>query len=123
MNNLEFSQWLRKQLIDKKFSQADLSRKSGISEAHISRAISGSSVGEEFCRAIARALGYPAETVFRAAGLLPPIPPEDAEWEIWRDKLSKLDPEVRARFRRQLEAELEYEEEQRKLREVAKRKK
>ena len=69
---MNFSEWLQEELRIKDLSQADLARKSGITPSQISRIISGNrGVGEEALTAIAYALGYPPEEIFRKAGLLP----------------------------------------------------
>lgn len=57
----------------KNLSQKELAEISNITPAQISRIISGSrGAGEQALTSIARALKLPPETVFRAAGLLPP---------------------------------------------------
>ncbi len=54
------------------WSQADLSRISGISPSQISRVLMGErGFGEETLKNIAEALQLPIEIVYRAAGLLP----------------------------------------------------
>lgn len=73
MNAINFSQWLKSELDLRGWNQSELSRRSGISNPQISRLINMQSTpGDSACRAIAKALKLPAETVFRAAGLLPP---------------------------------------------------
>lgn len=58
-------------------SQSDLARATGITTAQMSRIISGErNAGKETILNIAHALKLPPETVFRAAGLLPPQSPE-----------------------------------------------
>lgn len=69
-----FSEWLRKQLKDKRWRQADLARAANLDPAVISNLVNEiRGPGEDTCTAIARALDLPPETVFRAAGLLPPV--------------------------------------------------
>jgi transcriptional regulator with XRE-family HTH domain len=68
---MDFSEWLRTNLNNHHLTQADLSRKSKVSEAHISRLLSGSRVGEEAAIAIAKAFKLPPEEGLRAAGILP----------------------------------------------------
>jgi len=73
MNKEKFAEWLAGQLAERDMTQADLSRKSGVSDAQLSRLLRAErGVGESSVSAIARALGLPPETVFREAGLLPP---------------------------------------------------
>jgi transcriptional regulator with XRE-family HTH domain len=67
-----FADWLQETLNEKGWSQAELARRSGISPAQITRVISGErGLGEQSIIALAAAFKLPAETVFRAAGLLP----------------------------------------------------
>ena len=73
-NREKFSDWLEAQLHRLGWSQADFSRESGLHRAIISKIILGSSKPTpETLAAIAHGLGLPAEQVFRAAGLLPPV--------------------------------------------------
>ena len=73
-----FSDWIETQLNDKGWKPADLARAAGVTDAALSRVLSGSrNPGPDLCRAIARALNEPAEKVFRLAGLLPPLPASD----------------------------------------------
>jgi len=57
----------------KGWTQAELARRSRISEGSVSHVIRGTrSAGFDFCEGVAQAFGYPVATVYRAAGLLPP---------------------------------------------------
>ncbi len=77
-------------------TQADLSRLSGISPAQISRLLNGlSKPGPDACLALAHALHLSPETVFRAAGILPPKPTQDETSEIINYQLSRLPRRVR----------------------------
>lgn len=63
-------------------TQADLAKSSGLSSGAISLILSSSrGVGPDACNAIAKALNIPPETVYRAAGLLPPVSEKDARIE------------------------------------------
>lgn len=95
MRSLGFGEWLREQLKQNGMSQAELSHLSGVSEAQISRVISGSNAGEKFCRSVAKGLKLPPETVFRAAGLLDALPKDEADFEEWRHLLAQLPEEER----------------------------
>jgi transcriptional regulator with XRE-family HTH domain len=111
-----FGEWIATELKKMNWKQADLSRSSGLDSAVISNLINGKrGPGEDTCRSIASAFRLPPETVFRAAGILPPLPPEEAEWEVWRDKLRQLSKPERERFLRQIELELEYQKQQEQL--------
>lgn len=93
MNN-DFGTWLTTQLETKGLSQADLSKKSGMSPAQISRLVNGvRGVGEDSILAIANALNIPPETVFRAAGLLPPVPDCDSRAVDLAYQIAQLDPD------------------------------
>ena len=68
-----FSDWLRLQLKNRNWRQADLARAAHLDSAVISNLINERrGPGEDTCRAIARAFHLPPEQVFRAAGILPP---------------------------------------------------
>jgi transcriptional regulator with XRE-family HTH domain len=80
-----FADWLREKLKKENWSQAELSRRSGVSPAQITRVISGErGLGEQSILAIAQALKLPPEEVFRAAGLLPSVSAE-------RSKINELE--------------------------------
>jgi transcriptional regulator with XRE-family HTH domain len=69
-----FSSWLLRELKVRDMSQSDLARIAGLGSGTISNIVSGNrKVGQETLAKIARALRVPDETVFRAAGLLPPV--------------------------------------------------
>jgi transcriptional regulator with XRE-family HTH domain len=83
MEEIDFPQWLINQMDRKGITQADLSKLSGLSTAAISLILSSSrGAGTDACLAIAKALKLPPETVFRAAGLLPPAVKIDARKEM-----------------------------------------
>jgi transcriptional regulator with XRE-family HTH domain len=67
-----FNEWLLEQLKDMDWSQADLARVSGLTRPAISNYINGRTPDEAALRKIARAFKTSPETVFRAAGILPP---------------------------------------------------
>jgi transcriptional regulator with XRE-family HTH domain len=70
-----FNDWVMSEMEKRNWSFADLSKKSGISQAHISKVFSGQrGIGNDFLNAISIALGYPPEYIFRKAGILPPLP-------------------------------------------------
>jgi transcriptional regulator with XRE-family HTH domain len=70
-----FAAWLESELQNRGWRLSDLSRKANLDTGSVSRILSGTrNPGPEICLAIAQALNYPPEIVFRHAGLLPPEP-------------------------------------------------
>ncbi len=73
MENLTFTNWLQDELRKRGWEQADLVRRSGMSQSQISRIMNGiRRPGPEAMTNIARALRVPVDDAFRRAGLLPP---------------------------------------------------
>ena len=69
----KFGDWLLQRLKEKGWTQSELARRAGLSRGTLSNIINGErGVGENTLIAVAHVLGYPPETVFRAAGILPP---------------------------------------------------
>lgn len=103
-----FSNWLQTQLTKRDWSQADLSKRSGLHRAIISKVLLGSSTPTpETLESIARGLDVPIEQVFRAAGILPPAPETDEMIESLNHKINALTPGARAIAERLLDALLE----------------
>lgn len=70
---MSFSDWIQAELDSRGWDQAELARRSQISDSHISRLVSGGrKPGQDSVKAIARAFRLPAEDVMRQAGILPP---------------------------------------------------
>ncbi|MCW5876144.1 MAG: helix-turn-helix transcriptional regulator [Anaerolineales bacterium] len=81
-----FVDWVLRELEKRSWSQAELARRSKISESHISHVFFGRRQPQiTFCKGIARAFELPPELVLRKAGLLPPIREEAGsqalEWQ------------------------------------------
>jgi len=70
---------MNSRLVEKGWSQADLSKRAQVSPAMVSSVLSGKrEPGISFCNSIASVLRVPPEDVYRMAGLLPSEPePED----------------------------------------------
>ena len=67
----KLSEWLRKELRARDWTQADLANNSGIPPASISRIINETrGPSPETCRALAETFNYPQEYVFKKAGLI-----------------------------------------------------
>jgi len=70
--NMMFKDWLIDEMNNRKWSQADLAKKSGVARATISNLLNEvRNPGTDLIIAIANALDYPAEYVMRRAGILP----------------------------------------------------
>lgn len=68
-----FGHWLERMMADRNWTHAQMSRETGISEAHISRlANSVRTPGVDVCKKIADAFGVSALLVFNRAGLIEP---------------------------------------------------
>lgn len=99
-----FTDFLLEQLNTRDWSQADLAKKAGLSRAAISDVMSERrNPGVDLCTSIAEAFDLPPETVFRAAGLLPPAPEITPVMERALYYLSQLDPEDQERVMLYLE--------------------
>jgi transcriptional regulator with XRE-family HTH domain len=71
--NTTFNTWLIGELKKRDWSQSDLARESNTARATISNLLNEArNPGVDLLKAIAIALHYPPEFVFRMAGLLPP---------------------------------------------------
>ena len=87
---MKFNDWILSQLREREWSQADLARSSGLTRGAISKYLIDRIPDESALRKIAHAFKLPPETVFCAAGILPPEdssqPPHLLEWiKIFRD--------------------------------------
>jgi transcriptional regulator with XRE-family HTH domain len=110
--NKQFSEWLFSKMQEKRWSQADLARASGLTRQAISHYLGdrSRSPDKDALQHIARALKVPIETVYRAAGVLP----QEAQDDPWVDemahKLSLLPPGMRDIAGRLIDSMLEGEE-------------
>jgi transcriptional regulator with XRE-family HTH domain len=78
MVDIYFPDWLKFQIDQRGWTQADLARYANTTRSAINGLIKGSrGPGADLSRAIAHAMNLPTEVVFRAAGLLPPKPAAD----------------------------------------------
>lgn len=104
MDLFAFSEWLRGELERQNMTQADLVQSSGLSVAQISRIINlKSEPSKDALIAIARALDLPPDEVFRAAGILPPTPPNTELDQRVLHYLHQLHPEDQERVMLYLE--------------------
>jgi transcriptional regulator with XRE-family HTH domain len=88
------SEWLANAINASGLSQAELSRKSGVSAAHITKVLNGErGLGETALRSIAEALHIPPEQAFRDVGFLPPVPAKTEQSEQLLYLFNQLDPD------------------------------
>ncbi|MCW5876495.1 MAG: helix-turn-helix transcriptional regulator [Anaerolineales bacterium] len=103
-----FADWLQSELQERSWNPAELARRSGVSNAHISRTLAGLvQPGPEALRKIARALSVPSDLVFDKAGILPArgeISDEERQWLHIFDQAA--DDEERAELLERAEIEL-----------------
>ena len=70
--HMQFAGWLKAELEERGWNQADLCRASRLSTALVSRIMTGvRNPGPNACKSMAKALGVPVEVVYKQAGLLP----------------------------------------------------
>lgn len=70
---LRFSEWLQSEMHERGWSQSDCARAADLNRAVVNKLLNGKSNPQPHTLvALARAFKIPVETVFRAAGLLPP---------------------------------------------------
>lgn len=90
---ITISEWLAEAIKNSGITQAELSRKSGVSAAHITKVLNGErGLGETALRSIAEALKIPPEQAFRDVGFLPPVSErtEQSEWLLYAfDRLTE----------------------------------
>ena len=90
-----FVAWLEAELEQRQWSFNQLARRADLSHSMLSRVRAGSPPTWSVCYAFSTALNLPPEQVFRQAGLLPPIPAGQAEYEEFRYLLAQLSEEDR----------------------------
>ena len=89
-----FGSWLLDEIEERKWSQADLAEKAGVTNATISRLVNGTrNPGPDLAKKLADALNYPPEFVFRIADLLPPKSESNPTLEEANRLLSELPEE------------------------------
>jgi len=90
------AEWLNEELTRVGLTQAELSRKSGVSTAQIARAVNGQrGLSEISIKAIAEALHIPPEQAFRDVGFLPPVSAKTEQHEKLLYLFDKMTPRQR----------------------------
>jgi len=75
MGNIDFVEWLNKEIEQRFWRPADLAKAANLYPSTIAKVLARDrQPGPEVCLAIAKALKMPPEEVFRQANLLPPLP-------------------------------------------------
>jgi len=76
---MKLSDWLQQEMNKRHWSQSDLARASGLHRAVINKLMNGNNrfPRPQTLNAIARAFKIPAESIYRATGVLPPISEDD----------------------------------------------
>lgn len=93
----EFTRWLRQLMEEQGWTEAELARRSRMTQSQIGRVMTGErNAGLEFYRGMARAFRLPLEEVLRAAGVLPPVTGRDQTTAQLLGQLDSLSPSVRA---------------------------
>lgn len=96
-NLTSFINWAQVLMNAKNITQADIARTGYVTTAAVSKLFTYQvkSVGVEMCKAIAAATDTPLETVYRQAGLLPPLNLTEQEQQQIAALTAKLDPDMR----------------------------
>jgi transcriptional regulator with XRE-family HTH domain len=93
-----FGEWLQEELEKRGWTQAELARRAKLTRGGISSLISGRNhPTAQTCVALARALDLPAETVLKAADLLPELPAPENDPTLGQlvDLMRRMTPEER----------------------------
>lgn len=105
-NGLDFASWLEAEIQSRGWSQAELAKRARLNRAIVNKVLNRySKPSPETLQAIARALGYPQEFVFRKAGLLDDSPTEeDALTRLLNHYFAQLTPQEQQIILTQIEA-------------------
>lgn len=91
----KFFKWLDEHLSRRNMKYHRLAKKAAITHTVFTKAKAGHLPKWDACLAIAKVLEVDPVEVFRAASLLPELPPQDAEFEQIRYEFYKLAPSSR----------------------------
>ena len=96
--NEEFIRWLSDEMESRSWSQGEMARRSGMSQALVSLLLLGKSApGLDSLHGIARAFKMRKEDVFRKAGYLDPLPGDDLALTELQYLIPRLPTNARAR--------------------------
>jgi len=91
---MEFTEWLYKELDKRGWSQYDLAKMVGVTQAHINHILRNRrNPGNDFLEGVARAFRMPKEEIFRIAGILPKKPENDFDFTEYAYKYKLLTEE------------------------------
>lgn len=114
--DIDFAEWLNKQLQVRNWSQSELANKAGIHRQVISSYIGGQrqKPDAEILLTIARALKLPPEEVLRAAKLLPQVSETTEKHTNLVHLFDLLPPEEQERVLRYVRLQVDIQEEQKR---------
>lgn len=108
MSGIDFPTWLQNQLDNKNWRVKDLARHSHISDAAVSRVLSGQrNADTDTLLAFANALNISPIVMFRQAGKLPENNGADVKLDDWEFLLKQMSPEDEAELRQIAELKIE----------------
>lgn len=87
-----FSLWLTLEIEKRGWTNSEVARRGGVSQARVSQVVSGDNPGTEFCIAIARAFGLQPGEILHKAGILDNRL-SDAEFETFRAVIAEIPQE------------------------------
>jgi len=93
-----FSTWLEQQIKKRKMSQARLAEEAGVTRSAINKVIKGKrNPGYDMCNGVAKAFNMTVDEVYREAGLLPDVHPDDALVSriLYKLDVMQKDPELK----------------------------
>ncbi|HNT53936.1 MAG TPA: helix-turn-helix transcriptional regulator [Anaerolineaceae bacterium] len=107
----DLADFLHQALAEAGISQSELARRAGVSKQVVSDYLRRKRTNPDpkVLVALAQALRLAPEALYRAAGLLPDISMDEAQWETFRANLERLKPEGRRRILKVIELEIEMQ--------------
>lgn len=89
--NIDFPAWLQKQIDEHEWRPTDLAKKSGLSDATVSRILKGERQADiDTLMAFASALTMSPMSILRKAFIFPDSEGEDVNWEDWKFLISQM---------------------------------